>query len=950
MIRPEIRRILLSCFSIAVLLQSSEVYGQLDFVEDRPLDQVTRSGVALCVTDINGDLLDDVISFHRARSMHVRLQRPDGQGFDFIEHAFIASELWSVAAGDIDRDGHVDLLIGEEADESKVIWGPLYSTSTPDVTSLPGDIFFAQGSNLVDIDQDGFLDVFICNDNGLNKIWKYEGARSFSSQPDWIDFTTFPSSDNSGNYASLWSDLDDDDDIDLYISKCRIGVDDPEDPRRINQYFEQQNSMEFDQRAASLSLDLGQQSWAADVGDLDGDGDKDMVVINHDDPSSILQYLDGAWLDVSGRSGVDIDGLPVQIVLRDFDLDGDLDLLTTGERAQYFSNIGAFRFEEIAMTGLADHPTSMAVGDLNSDGILDLYVSYPQLFNSPSSRPDEILYGQLAEDRHWSILQLETSDQSPAIGSTITVYGPRGEISREVRSGHSYGIQNSLATHLGLGQDEIIDSIAIRWPDGATELIADILVDQRYLITQGACATMASELSDSPIIKACAGDSVWLEVSMLGEILWSDGTQTMTRWVTDDALLSARVIGLDGCIRVLGPVYVDFDPEESPTIEIVSGQLPACVGDVIILSTDGKARSYDWSTSDTTATIMITSEETVSVSIEGTCTDWLSEALPISYLDEPSLVLPELDSFDQGDDIRVLIDTPDSLFWFTSDTSSLVAFTGDSLLLDSILADTSFWLESCVYEQTVLSSGGELEHRGNTQYHFDGLNASMFFDCHTDALLHHVDVVTDFAGDRAIELWKDSELIFTKVITVPEGVSRLPLGWSIPAGEDYRLTTSRSQNIEVFGVASPRLWRNPSLDVDYPYQIGEVATITTSSQNDLGYYYFYDWRMSPQPSICCTDRIELNIDVRTSVSSDQIKADEITIYPVPASDVIIIESEAISIVSQELIDILGRITSVESNSMSRVELDVTDIVPGLYYIRLQLADGRIGLRQVIISR
>ncbi len=925
------------------------VHGQLDFVKASDLVQETTSGVALCVTDVNGDLLDDIISFHQARTLHVRLQRPSGQGFEFIEHMGLIDRLWSVAAGDIDQDGHIDLLIGEQADESKVIWGPLYLESTPEITLLPGEIFFAQGANLVDLDQDGLLDVFICNDNGLNRLWRYDGERSFTPQPDWIDFRTVPLSDNSGSYAALWSDLDDDGDTDLYISRCRVGVTDPADPRRINQYYERIGDVDYIERASSLELVLGEQSWAADAADLDADGDKDMLVINHDGPSSLLSYGDGTWTDESAGSGVDVDGLPVQVVLQDYDLDGDVDILSTGQQAQYFSNLGSLRFQESALSGLMDHPVSMAVGDLNGDGILDLYVSYPELFNDPSDRPDEILYGTLSSDHHWSILQLEIADGVPAVGAAVEYYGDWGIISRELRSGHSYGIQNSLAVHAGLGTHDQIDSIHVLWPDGSTEVLYDVITDKRYLVVQGLCSTIADRIESGDYLTACTGDTVSLLASVMGDVVWSDGVQSAARDVVDDALLSARVTSDDGCITVLGPSYVDFDPDELPTIQVLTGEIPACAGDRIVLGVDQTARSYAWSTGDTSATIVISEDDVILVSTEGTCTDWLSEPIEISFLEEPMLRIPELDSFDVGDDVMIFIDSPDSIQWYRSDTSLAAVFAGNSVSIDSILSDTSIWVESCVYEITAIVSGGEAEHRGSTQYHFDGLNASMFFDCHEDAVLHDVSVMTDFAGRRAVELWQGADRIFTKVIDIPVGSTRLPLDWSIPAGSDYRLTTSRSQNIEVFGVASPRLWRNPSLAVEYPYSIGDIATITTSSQNELGYYYFYDWRMSAQPVACCTDREEIRVDVRRIVSVNPEYLSDLKIFPIPANHELHISSD-LDIVLVEIAGPTGSTWKVKATDRRDLSLDIAGWSSGVYQLRILRADGTSESRSVIISR
>ena len=118
------------------------------------------------------------------------------------------------------------------------------------------------------MDEDGFLDAFICDDNAESKIYMNNQDGTFRFQ-DMIDFNTVPASDNSGNYGSVWSDFDSDGDIDLYIAKCRQGVEVPTDPRRVNALYVNDGNNHFTEMAAEYGLADGGQSWTADFGDLD---------------------------------------------------------------------------------------------------------------------------------------------------------------------------------------------------------------------------------------------------------------------------------------------------------------------------------------------------------------------------------------------------------------------------------------------------------------------------------------------------------------------------------------------------------------------------------------------------------------------------------------------------------------------------------------------------------
>ena len=90
--------------------------------------------------------------------------------------------------------------------------------------TLPNSNIFLQGVNFIDIDNDGWSDVFACHDDAESRAYLNDQQGNFSFDPNLISTETVPISDNSGNYASIWTDYDNDGDIDLYISKCRLGV------------------------------------------------------------------------------------------------------------------------------------------------------------------------------------------------------------------------------------------------------------------------------------------------------------------------------------------------------------------------------------------------------------------------------------------------------------------------------------------------------------------------------------------------------------------------------------------------------------------------------------------------------------------------------------------------------------------------------------------------------
>lgn len=56
---------------------------------------------------------------------------------------------------------------------------------------------------------------------------------------------------------------------------------------------------------------------------------------------------------------------------------------------------------------------------------------------------------------------------------------------RAVRAGSSYLGQHDLRVHVGLGSAKAVDRLEIRWPNGQTEVVADVGLNQIVTIVEG---------------------------------------------------------------------------------------------------------------------------------------------------------------------------------------------------------------------------------------------------------------------------------------------------------------------------------------------------------------------------------------------------------------------------------------------------------------------------------
>src|SRR5690606_20688016 len=220
---------------------------------------------------------------------------------------------------------------------------------------------------------------------------------------------TVPPSDNSGNYGCVYTDFDMDGDVDFYIAKCRQGVNSPTDPRRINVLFVNDGTGQYKEDAARYGLASGRQSWTADFGDIDNDGDLDCFITQHDVISELFENIDNdTFINITFQAGLNIGGVPLQGMFADLDNDTYMDLLVTGDRMDCYRNNGDKTFTKIEPFGNRIFGT-YGLGDLNHDGFVDVYGSTVIPFNNPDPLKADFLFLNDRNDNNFVAFTLQDS-------------------------------------------------------------------------------------------------------------------------------------------------------------------------------------------------------------------------------------------------------------------------------------------------------------------------------------------------------------------------------------------------------------------------------------------------------------------------------------------------------------------------------------------------------------
>lgn len=205
-----------------------------------------------CVADMNHDYLDDVVTVS-STTVKIYSQNTDGTytttSIPLSSTVSVAD--WSIAAGDYDRNGYTDIALGNGS-RLTVLKASDDGTNFT-VVPYPQNIF-TQRTNFVDINNDGLLDLWACHDVNQNHPYRNDGNGNLV-----FDYTLFPTSNEGGNYATIWTDYDNDGDVDMYEAKCRGGAP-VGDARRINILYQNDGNGNYTDVAPLAGVNDGAQS------------------------------------------------------------------------------------------------------------------------------------------------------------------------------------------------------------------------------------------------------------------------------------------------------------------------------------------------------------------------------------------------------------------------------------------------------------------------------------------------------------------------------------------------------------------------------------------------------------------------------------------------------------------------------------------------------------------
>jgi hypothetical protein len=393
-----------------------------------------------------------------------RLLKWDGAGLAEIAPPLLADPehmAIGVAAADIDGDGREEIyVLNTDTFAGRKQFGDrlfaLRDGAWQDLFAIPWhaeQINLTAGRSVAAVDRrgDGRYGFFVANYGGPMRLYELNrfGMLEDVARPAGVNYAT----GGRGVVAlPLVSDR-----MDIFVAN----------ERGSNLLFVNRGDGAFEE----LAQDAGLRDWrehgrGVAAADLDGDGRFDLVYGNWEGPHRLFvqrevgRFTDVAPPELAAPSRVRT------VIAADFDNDGFEEI--------FFNNIGepnrlfARRGDGWAQVAIGDalEPdglgTGAAVGDFDGDGLLELLVSHGESAPEPLS-----LYAAAPSDNGWLRVLPLTPHGAPARGAVVRlVAGGRTRL-RAIDAGSGYLCQMEPVAHFGLGGVDAVDSVAIRWPDGA---------------------------------------------------------------------------------------------------------------------------------------------------------------------------------------------------------------------------------------------------------------------------------------------------------------------------------------------------------------------------------------------------------------------------------------------------------------------------------------------------
>ncbi|WP_160118594.1 FG-GAP-like repeat-containing protein [Chryseotalea sanaruensis] len=343
---------------------------------------------------------------------------------------------WFASMADFNNDGKLDAVFSDDVSSSSTFFRFFTQNSssefeTYELGEIAAEATISRGGSWADYDKDGDQDFirsrFSTTANDFDQLYSNNGDGTFTP----VSGTVFEQDYFMGSRSLSWGDYDNDLDLDVYVVE--------NSPFYPSMLYSNNGDGTFTKMTGSvLSEAKTVQSFGSAWGDIDNDGDLDMVVANS--LQAVLYINDGA------------------------------------------GNFSKYTAQEYLVAADASRTNiAFAFADYDNNGTLDIATGKNANF------PTILLKNSLVPgtSTRWLKVKLQgVNSNRSGIGARIEITTPNAKTQmRAVESLSGYGSTSSLTAHFGLANQNSA-TVRVFWPSGLQQTITNVAANQTLLVVE----------------------------------------------------------------------------------------------------------------------------------------------------------------------------------------------------------------------------------------------------------------------------------------------------------------------------------------------------------------------------------------------------------------------------------------------------------------------------------
>jgi len=425
------------------------------------------------------------------------LNNGDGTFTDASDSSGLADILagldtYSVAGADIDADGDIDIHITAHPTDVLLIndgFGNFTDGTAAAGLGGPDSRPASNGSSKIgawgDVDNDGWPDLAVASsqfidatENGYLMLNNGDGTFTDATSTWGLQV-----SDAGNPCAVMWSDYDNDGDLDLAVWNDRG------DPSSNRNLLRNDNGVFTDVTVAAGWTNPMGNPMGIDGADVNRDGTLDYYVGNIGGNALLVALGDGTFIDRAQASGASA-SYSWGLGFEDFDHDGWWDLFVAEEDDRFYLSFQNLRtdpptFQEAMWPHWPvgnGHNVAAGFADFDHDGDTDLVTA-------PTSGARMSLFRNDTDKgtHHWLEVVIDEEPVTGArggVGARVVIAFPDGStMFRDITGGSSRASQNAHSVRFGLGNWDGVSTVAVLWPDGRSMAALNVPGDQVLHLT-----------------------------------------------------------------------------------------------------------------------------------------------------------------------------------------------------------------------------------------------------------------------------------------------------------------------------------------------------------------------------------------------------------------------------------------------------------------------------------